>query len=405
MDKDIGRREFMTLVSGAGAVLVSSCGAAQKTNAGVIPNRGTDAVVPKRPFGDTGVRVSKLCLGGSSVMGTDSQSLLDEALRYGIDCWEFTQFTGRAFGDYFKTHPGVRERVFLSGKTNSTAPAVMREHLDKALAENETSVLDFFAIHGVDDVKVLTDDVRRWAEKAKKEGKIRFFGFCTHKRVDSCLDRAAELGWIHGIQAFYNYRMQAVGSMEDALRKCHEKGIGIFTVKSMGLCIKNEAELQGLPLPKDKLLTLLAGHSLSFEQAKLKAIWQNPHLTSICSLMPSVSIMQANASAAMDERPLDGEVARSLAGYADGTGRYFCRRCGVCETATPDRIPIFNVMESLMYARGYGSRDLAAKIFAQIPAEIRDKMISSDYSKAESKCPQKMPIAQLMREAYLELNG
>ena len=241
--------------------------------------------------------------------------------------------------------------------------------------------------------------------QAKKEGKIRFFGFCTHKRVDSCLDRAAELGWIHGIQAFYNYRMQAVGSMEDALRKCHEKGIGIFTVKSMGLCIKNEAELQGLPLPKDKLLTLLAGHSLSFEQAKLKAIWQNPHLTSICSLMPSVSIMQANASAAMDERPLDGEVARSLAGYADGTGRYFCRRCGVCETATPDRIPIFNVMESLMYARGYGSRDLAAKIFAQIPAEIRDKMISSDYSKAESKCPQKMPIAQLMREAYLELNG
>lgn len=168
----------------------------------VIPSRGAVAVVPKRPFGDTGISFSKLCLGGFSVMGTDSRFLLDEALRYGIDCWEFTSFTGRAFGDYFKTHPGIRERVFLSGKTKSTAPAVMQEELDRALAENETSVIDFFAVHGVDDVEVLTDDVRRWAEKAKKEGKIRFFGFCTHKRVESCLDGAAELGWIDGIQAF-----------------------------------------------------------------------------------------------------------------------------------------------------------------------------------------------------------
>jgi uncharacterized protein len=372
---------------------------------GVIPDRGEVAVIPKRLFGSTGIRVSKLCLGGFSVMGTDSRFLLDEALRYGIDCWEFTSFTGRAFGDYFKTHPGVRERVFLSGKTKSTAPAVMQEDLDLALADNETSCIDFFAIHGVDDVEVLTDDVRRWAEKVKKEGKIRFFGFCTHKRVDSCLDGAAELGWINGIQAFYNYRMQAIGCTEAALLKCHEKGIGIFTVKSMGLCAQKESEIQGLLLPKDNLPALLAGHGLSFEQAKLKAIWQNPQVTSVCSLMPSAAVMQANALAAIDERPLASEVARLLVDYAGGTGKYFCRRCGLCETATLDRIPIFDIMEMLMYARGYGAKDMAVKSFAKIPAEIQRKIMDSDYSKAESRCPQRMPIAQLMREAYLELKG
>ena len=31
-------------------------------------------------------------------------------------------------------------------------------------------------------------------------------------------------------------------------------------------------------------------------------------VTSICSRMPNVSVLQANASAAMDEHPLDGEV-------------------------------------------------------------------------------------------------
>ena len=371
----------------------------------VIPNPSVLTAVPKRQFGATGVRISKLCLGGFSVVGNDSRALLDEALRCGIDCWEFTSFTARAFGDYFKTHPGVRERIFLSAKTKLTAPGVMQHDLDQALNENETSVIDFFAVHGVNDVEVLTDDVRRWAETAKRDGKLRFFGFCTHKRVDSCLDRAAELGWIDGIQVAYNYRMQALEGTQAALRKCHDKGIGVFTVKSMGLCVNNEAELPGLALPKNELVTRLAGHGLSFEQAKLKAVWQNPHVTSVCSLMPCAAIMQANAAAAIDERPLDSEVTRLLAEYARGTGQYFCRRCGDCETATMDALPIFDVMEMLMYARGYGAKDLALKGFANIPAAVRRKLLDSDYSKAERGCPQRMPISRLMREACLALGG
>lgn len=337
-------------------------------------------------------------------MGTGGQPLLDEALRHGIDNWEFNPFTGRVFGDYFVAHPGSRERVFLSAKAKSAVPSVMQADLEHALSENQTSVIDFFAVHGVDDVHVLTEEVRRWAEKTKRDGTIRFFGFCTHKRMDSCLEGGAELGWIDGIQTFYNFRMQSVTRMQDALCKCHERGIGIFAVKSMGLCTRDENTIPGLPLSTDKLRTLLAGYGLSFEQTKLRAVWQNPPVTSICSLMPNVSVLQANASAALDERPLDGEVTKLLAEYAEGTGKYFCRRCGTCETKSPGKIPIFNVMESLMYAHGYGSRALAKKVFSQIPAEVRERLVGSDYSSAEGECPQKMPITQLMQRAYVELN-
>ncbi len=367
-------------------------------------NQDTQGGVPRRPFGNKGVSVSKLCLGGSSVLGADGRAVMDEALRFGIDCWEFNPFTGRAFGEYFAAHPGVRERVFLSAKASSTVPAVMQQQLEQALTVNETSAIDFFAVHGVDDVGVLTDDVRRWAEKVKQDGTVRFFGFCTHKRVEDCLRRAASLDWIDGIQAFYNYRTQVAGDTEEALSRCHAKGIAVFTVKSMGLCVKDEAELPGIPVSRDQMLESFSRLGLSFEQAKLRAIWQNPHVTSVCSLMPSASIVQANAEAAMDEQPLDREVAALLAAYADSTSRYFCRRCGSCDTATPARIPIFNVMEALMYARGYGSRELATRLFAMIPAETRAKLLDSDYSNAESTCPQRMPIAELMREACLELS-
>jgi len=60
-----------------------------------------------------------------------------------------------------------------------------------------------------------------------------------------------------------------------------------------------------------------------------------------------------------------------------------------------------------MYARGYrmkAMRDMAVKSFAKLPAEFQRKLSDSDYSEAERRCPQRMPIAQLMREACLELN-
>jgi uncharacterized protein len=190
--------------------------------------------------------------------------------------------------------------------------------------------------------------------------------------------------------------------MEDALQKCYEKGIGIFAVKSMGFCVQKKIELQKLPV-KEKLNSLLTDHNITFEQAKLRAIWQNSNLTSICSLMPNTAILQSNVSAAMDEHPLPLEIKKLLVDYANKTGKFFCRRCSVCETTNIEKIPIFDIMEMLMYSRGYGGRDWVSKRFAQMPIEIRSKIRNSNYSYAEKECPQNMPITQLMKEAYMEL--
>ena len=369
----------------------------------MMKNTGKDLIVPNRAFGNTGIKISKLCLGGGSFGSIDNQAFLDEALRLGVDCWEIVSFIGNVYGEYFKKKPRIRERVFLSGKVYSTDPAVMQEQLNNVLKENETSFIDFLAIHSVDDIKALNNDVRKWVEKAKKEKKIRFFGFCTHKNMDTCLSGASKLGWIDGIQTFYNYRMQGVKSMEDALQKCQEKGIGIFAVKSMGFSVQKKTELQKLPT-KEKLDSLLTGHNISFEQLKLRALWQNPFLTSICSLMPNSAILHSNVSAAMDENPLNPEILNLLVDYANSTGKYFCCRCGACETTNADKIPIFDIMEMLMYSRGYGVKNWVAQRFALMPSEVKSKIISSDYSSAEKICPQKMPITQLMKEAYFELH-
>jgi predicted aldo/keto reductase-like oxidoreductase len=369
----------------------------------MMRNNDIDLIVPKRAFGNTGVKISKLCLGGGSFGNTDSQAFLDEALRLCVDCWEIVSFTGKVYSDYFKKNPGIRENVFLSGKVYSTDPVVMQEQLNKVLKDNGTSFIDFLAIHPVDNIQVLNNDVRKWVEKTKKEKKIRFFGFCTHKNMDACLNGASQLGWIDGIQTFYNYRVQNVKSMEDALQKCHEKGIGIFAVKSMGLSVQKKNALHKSALA-EKLNSSLESHNVSFEQAKLKAIWRNPIVTSICSLMPNTSILHSNVAAAADVNLLNPEIFKSLADYANSTGKYFCRRCGECVKTNAEKLPIFDIMELLMYSRGYGKSDWAAQRFAQMPSEIQSKIVIGDYSSAEKICPQKMPITQLMKEAYLEFH-
>jgi aryl-alcohol dehydrogenase-like predicted oxidoreductase len=78
--------------------------------------KNPDIYVPKRAFGNIGVKISKLCLGGGSFGSTDSEALLDEALKYGVDCWEIVSFTGKVYSEYFKKHPGIREKVFCRGK-------------------------------------------------------------------------------------------------------------------------------------------------------------------------------------------------------------------------------------------------------------------------------------------------
>jgi uncharacterized protein len=65
------------------------------------------------------------------------------------------------------------------------------------------------------------------------------------------------------------------------------------------------------------------------------------------------------------------------------------------------RIP--DVMRYMMYYQGYGERDHARRLFSELPADLRDSLASRDYSPAESACPHRIQIGQVMRDASLLL--
>jgi hypothetical protein len=65
--------------------------------------------------------------------------------------------------------------------------------------------------------------------------------------------------------------------------------------------------------------------------------------------------------------------------------------------------PIGDVMRYLMYCNSYDDHKLAAEGFKKIPQKIRSRLAHLDYSMAERKCPQGLPIAKLMLEAKKKL--
>lgn len=140
-------------------------------------------------------------------------------------------------------------------------------------------------------------------------------------------------------------------------------------------------------------------------QAKLKAVWDNPNIASICSEMPNMTILMANVAAAMNKTKLSSWDMNLLQRYAKETHSDYCAGCTkICESTVNGQVPIGDVMRCLMYFRSYSERNHAIALFKDIPEKVRAKITSLDYSLAEKRCPQKMAIGNLMRDAIEELS-
>jgi hypothetical protein len=57
-----------------------------------------------------------------------------------------------------------------------------------------------------------------------------------------------------------------------------------------------------------------------------------------------------------------------------------------------------------MYSRSYGNKEQAQAVFQSMPSETRRRLAALDYTAAESRCPQKLAIGRLVRQAVRELS-
>jgi hypothetical protein len=120
--------------------------------------------------------------------------------------------------------------------------------------------------------------------------------------------------------------------------------------------------------------------------------------------MENVTLLRSNVAAVLDKTNLTKEDRLVLNSYAQAVCSGYCAGCGnICDRALPDTPCVSDIMRCLMYYNSYSDRDGARELFAQIPAGIRGRLPAADYSLAEARCPQRLPIAELVAEAVRKL--
>jgi len=360
--------------------------------------------VPTRSFGKTGINVPILAFGGS-LDTSMSLLVLRQAFKWGVTYWDTanTYMGGKSeigIGKYLEKYSEDRKRIFLVTKSHAWTLNGLSRDLDLSMERMNTDYIDLFFIHSVRSINDLDDETKKWADKKKSQGKILHFGFSTHSNMEACMIGASKLGWVDGIMMRYNFRLMHTDEMKRAVEACTKAGIGLTAMKTQGggqVNTSSDTEL--------KLAGRFLQKGFTDAQSKLKAVWDNPNISSICSEMPNMTILMSNVAAALDKTKLSTLDMELLRQYARESRSHYCAGCAdICESSIEGNVPISDVMRCLMYARSYGNPQRAKIRFQKLPEITRRQITLTDYSLAEQRCPQNMAISKLMKEAVDELS-
>jgi len=400
----IDRRNFLKTVGAAG--LGSVLASAETNAADPAPSTKTEESkppqVPRRKLGKTGVEVSCLALG-TIFNVLENQILLRKSLQWGVTYWDTAHgYTGGnselGIGKYLTKNPDVRKELFIVSKASGARTvADVEKRLQTSLERMNTKYIDlYYGVHGLSNPSQLTDQLKQWAEDAKKRKLIRFFGFSTHDNMAECLAAAAKLDWIDAVMPSYNFRLMQDDKMQAAIEACHKAGIGLIAMKTQAKEIKTKEDKE------------LAEHFLqrgfTEGQAKVKIVLEDKRISSACVGRDNLTHLQLNIAAVLDKTKLTQADMNVLKEYAQATCSGYCAGCAnICSAALPELPYVSDIMRYLMYYNSYGKKDRARKLFAQIPINVRNRLLSTDYSTAEARCPQRMPIGKLMAEAVSKL--
>jgi predicted aldo/keto reductase-like oxidoreductase len=407
--KKINRRNFLKTIgaAGLGSVFASSQlkaepnepNTAQKTEETKFPE------LPKRKLGKTGIEVPALS-NGLMFDITENQLILRVNLQHNITYWDTASgYAGGnseiGIGTFLAKNPEVRKKLFIVTKASGAhTPEAIEEHLQTSLKRMNTDYIDlYYGVHGCNDPATqLPEELQKWADGAKERKLIRFFGFSTHSNMERCLMAASKLNWIDAIMTSYNVALMQNPQMQEAVQACNEAGIGLIAMKVLLGVQKKQAEAE------NKMVTHFLDKGYTREQTLIKTVLEDKRITTACIRMENATLLRSNVAAVLDKTSLTQADRDVLRKYAAESCNGYCTGCAyICDAALPDTPYTSDIMRYLMYYNSYGERQEARELFAQIPGDVRGKLLSANYSPAEARCPQRMPIGKLIAEAVDKL--
>ncbi|MFW5996454.1 MAG: aldo/keto reductase [Verrucomicrobiota bacterium] len=173
-------------------------------------------------FGNTGMNVSRLCLGTMTFPNTlnekEAAGILDEALDCGVNFVDTADSYNKSEEVLGKIiTPAKRDKIFLTSKVyrrfcragyvGANSRVNILNNIDRSLKLLQTDYLDLYLLHHPDP-KTPVEETMRTLDDLVREGKIRYWGVSNHYAWQMAymlgLSRERQLEPLVGYQAGYS---------------------------------------------------------------------------------------------------------------------------------------------------------------------------------------------------------
>lgn len=358
--------------------------------------------LPTATLGRTGVKVPILSHGGLYELNT---IMVARAFELGINYFDVADcyLNGQSEIILGKTLAklGKRKEAFIVSKYHPKQASDMLTGVDQRLTNLQTDYLDAFYIHQIGDGEYPKECVdwpksKEWkevAEKLKKEKKIKFFGLSCHAgTLPQIMEAAAEGGFVDMIMFRYNFRSVNSDALNRAIDKAKKANIGLIAMKTQGGRVSFQEKAD--PFTEK---------GFNKAQSTLKAVWADGRIDTIVSNMPSLQIVQENATAALQNQ-ISAAERQLLDEYAKQTNHLVCHGCDhLCSPHVNTPVRIGDTLRYLMYHDNYQDPTMAKNLFSQLPVDARKSILNTNYLQAEAACPHGLQIGKMMSEAVHKL--
>ena len=316
-------------------------------------------------LGKTGIEVPQNAFGALPIQRVtvdEAVSLLRGAYDGGMRFFD----TARAYTDseikVGKAFEGMRDKVFISSKTQATTRAKLEEDLNTTLTNLKTDYLDIYQLHCVARCYTEEDDLYQALVDAKKQGKVRHIGITAHK-IGVAEDIVAS-GLYETLQFPFCYL--ATDRDIALVQSCKEHDMGFIAMKGLsgGLltnstaCMAFMSQYDALPIwgiqRQSELSEWLSffGKDISMtdEIADFIARDRQELLGDFCRgcgyCMPCTVEIQINQCARMSQMIRRSPSENFLSDFwQQEMGKIdSCIGCGICKTRCPYELDIPNLL-------------------------------------------------------------
>ncbi len=393
---DFDRREFLRI----GTTGLLGLAAAGPAVAAAEPQ-----VQRRVKLGRTGLEIPDIGFGSSRLAG--DEAVVRHALARGITYFDTAEsYTdGASETTLGRALRGRRDAVVLATKTScgaTTTRAELMRSLEDSLRRLQTDRVEIYFNHAVNEIaRLRNEEWTAFAERAKRDGKIRFTGVSGHGgRLVECLDYAIDENAVDVVLVAHNFGQDpkfferftkgtdfiaVQPELPRVLRKARAKGVGVVAMKT----------LRGARL-NDMRPYEVGG--ATFAQAALRWVLASDFADALIVTMTTTDAVDEYLGASGWTRTARADGAL-LAGYESRNGQTQCRYgCNACESACPAGAPISDLLRARMYAEDYGDAALASAALADAGPRAAACLTCSD-ARCLDACPHGLPIAELALRA------